>query len=626
MGDWGSAEIGAQEGETNMRGIAESGDGKLRVRAIAGTRVVLLALDMAQADCVGLRGFAFRRRVGGGKWTWLTGLKVFADALPDGVKPGADGKTSRFPTNEHPIQGFLWSDYAATPGTRYEFEVSAMYGEPGALVARSTAAVDIATEVEDDGRHGIWFNRGAIASQAFADQFGNKALSDAEYNDPANKEVAFLSRGLLEACIAYIREAPAGDGLRVAAYEFTFPRVALELKAAIDRGVDVRIVMHDTPVNNRTATAAGLPDRTGRRQVLFRRTKTKIPHNKFIVRLEGGTRPVAVWTGSTNFTPSGFLGQTNVGHKVTDAAIARTYLAFWTGLSKDPDDDHATAAAVKLTPNPAALLDPGTTLVYSPRPSAKMLDWYGARIADAATSSMFTGAFSVDPKILAPMAAPGPSMRFILLEQPPSEAVEEAQRANPADLQFSYGAILGKQKTQVEERTGRGATGRKVTKIVPIPHFEIESWFLEEELERQSGDGFVFYIHTKFLLVDALSDDPLVCTGSANFSGNSLTANDENMLLIRGDTRVADIYLTEFDRIFRHFYSRDVINQIAKSGGNAKVGTLDPTGKWIKGYFAADNPKRHKREMFFQDTAASWTAKAARDPDVFAREKKPPVI
>ena len=68
---------------------------------------------------------------------------------------------------------------------------------------------------------------------------------------------------------------------------------------------------------------------------------------------------------------------------------------------------------------------------------------------------------------------------------------------------------------------------------------------MDEELERQSGDGFVFFIHTKFLLVDPLSDDPLVCTGSANFSGASLKSNDENMILVRGDTRVADIYLKE---------------------------------------------------------------------------------
>lgn len=609
-----------------MRSGGKSTDGKLRVRAIAGTRVVLLAIDLPEADCKGLRGFAFRRRVNGGKWNWLTGLKAFTGILPGGEREATGDEIVRFPTNEHPIQGFLWSDYAATPGTRYDFEVSAMYGEPGKLESRATAAVDVTTEVEDDGKHGIWFNRGAIASQAFAAQFGNKSLSDAEYNDPANKEVAYLSRGLLEACVSYIRDTPKGDGLRVAAYEFTFPRIALELKAALDRGVDVHIVMHDTPVNNRTATAAGLPEKVGSKQMLFRRTKTKIPHNKFIVRLEGGTKPVAVFTGSTNFTPSGFLGQTNVGHEVTDAKVAKTYLDFWKGLSTDPDDDHATAGAVGLTPNPGPLVDPGVTLVYSPRTSSRMLDWYGARIADAATSSMFTGAFGVDPKILVPMAAQGPSMRFILLEQPPTDAIKAAQKANPADLQFSYGAIMGKQKMQVEERTGRGATGRKVTKTVPIPHFEIESWFLEEELERQSGDGFVFYIHTKFLLVDALSDDPLVCTGSANFSGNSLTANDENMLLIRGNTRVADIYLTEFDRIFRHFYSRDVINQIAKTGGKAKVGTLDTTDAWTRGYFAADNPKRHKREMFFQDTGASWSSKAKADPDVFKGERKPPAV
>ncbi len=559
-----------------MRKAAESTDRRLKVRAIAGTRVVLLAIDLSKADAKGLMGFAFRRRVNGGQWAWLTGLKVFEKLFPDGVRPSTDGKIPRFRTDQHPIQSFMWSDYQAVPETRYEFEVSAMFGEPGALESRYTATVDITTESEDDGKHGIWFNRGAIASQAFAEQFGNKALSDEEYNAPDNTEVAWLSRGLLEACIAYIRETPTGDALRVAAYEFTYLRFARELKAAIDRGVDVRIVFHDTKANNANAEIAKIPEKIGNRKILFRRTKTKIPHNKFIVRLAGGTKPVTVWTGSTNFTPSGFLGQTNVGHKVSDATVANTYLQFWAGLTKDPDDDHATAAAVGLTPNPSSLVDPGITLAFSPRTSARMLDWYGERIADAKTSSMFTGAFSVDPKILVPMAAKGPSMRFILLERPPTEAIEKAQRDNPADLQFSYGAILGKQKMQVEERAGRSATGRKVTKIVPIPHFEIESWFLEEELERQSGDGFVFFIHTKFLLVDPLSDDPLVCTGSANFSGNSLTANDENMLLIRGETRVADIYLTEFDRILRHFYSRDIINKIEKAGGDAKVGRLIP--------------------------------------------------
>ncbi len=38
------------------------------------------------------------------------------------------------------------------------------------------------------------------------------------------------------------------------------------------------------------------------------------------------------------------------------------------------------------------------------------------------------------------------------------------------------------------------------------------------------------YIHNKFMLVDPLGDDPIVITGTANFSRPSQTANDENML------------------------------------------------------------------------------------------------
>jgi hypothetical protein len=174
----------------------------------------------------------------------------------------------------------------------------------------------------------------------------------------------------------------------------------------------------------------------------------------------------------------------------------------------------------------------------------------------------------------------------------------------------------------VQQQTGHDADGKKTKKWVPIQHFNIEKWFVGEELERKNGEGFVFFIHTKFLLVDALSTDPLVCTGSANFSGESLKSNDENMLLIRGNTRVADIYLTEFDRIFRHFYSRDIINQIAKSGHTPQVGLLDTTGNWSNDYFTPANAKCHRRLMFFADASSAWSATAGNDPDVFVGEGK----
>jgi len=82
----------------------------------------------------------------------------------------------------------------------------------------------------------------------------------------------------------------------------------------------------------------------------------------------------------------------------------------------------------------------------------------------------------------------------------------------------------------------------------------------------------VRYLHTKYMLVDPLGANPLVVSGSANFSEASTTNNDENMLIIRGNPRVADIYLGEFMRLYRHFAFRDWLTQ-HRAPTKSKLGT-----------------------------------------------------
>jgi phosphatidylserine/phosphatidylglycerophosphate/cardiolipin synthase-like enzyme len=84
----------------------------------------------------------------------------------------------------------------------------------------------------------------------------------------------------------------------------------------------------------------------------------------------------------------------------------------------------------------------------------------------------------------------------------------------------------------------------------------------------------VRYLHTKYMLVDPLGANPLVVSGSANFSEASTTNNDENMLIIRGNPRVADIYLGEFMRLYRHFAFRDWLTQHPEAD-EVEVGHLD---------------------------------------------------
>lgn len=591
-----------------MRKSAGSGNGDFEVRVVAGTRTILMALNCSDSRRKGLRGFAFHRKLNGaGEGKWLRSQKVFKSLVKD-PKKLVDGKKQVFTTQDHPIQSFIWSDYTAEPGKTYEFRILPMYGKPGA--SKSAAAdeltISIKTEPEDDPNgHGIWFNRGAIAGQFFANEFGNIKPSTQQLEDVTQPVTKWLSRGLVEACLAFINGIEAGEALRACVYEFTYKPVLNALKAAIDRGVDVRITYHATDANDKAITAAELPKKVGNRRILYPRTVPKIPHNKFMVRITDG-EPVAVWTGSTNFTPSGFLGQSNVGHLVRDVELARKYVKYWEAVSKDPDALTAKKASTLLTPHPEELLPKkSVTALFSPRHRATMLQWYANRMMDATQTVMFTAAFGVNTKLVLPLAQDRDFLRFVLMEKRPAKEVSDALRGD-RDLVISYGAVLG--------QTSKFQDGKKQT--VRISDFGLDRWFEEEEHYRKSGN--IFFVHTKFLLIDPLSEDPLVCSGSANFSDNSLTQNDENMLLIRGNKRVADIYLTEFDRIFRHFYFRDVANDIELKGKDAEGAFLDESDSgpknWTNTYFFEGAFKTRRREMFFTSPAESWVANAANRP------------
>lgn len=591
-----------------MRKSAASMNGDFQVRVVAGTRTILMALNCPEARRKGLRGFAFYRKLkGAADGKWLRSQKVFQKLVKD-PKKLVDSKRQVFTTLDHPIQSFIWSDYTAEPGKTYEFKIKPMYGKPGELqsAAEDELAFSIKTEPEDDpDGHGIWFNRGAIAGQFFANEFGNIKPSTQQLEDVTQPVTKWLSRGLVEACLGFINGIEAGEALRACVYEFTYKPVLNALKAAIDRGVDVRIAYHATDANEDAITAAELPRKLGNRKILFPRTVPEIPHNKFMVRITGG-EPVAVWTGSTNITPSGFLGQSNVGHLVRDVEVARKYVKYWEAVSKDPDELTAKKVSTLLTPHPEELLPENSiTPLFSPRHRAAMLKWYANRMVDATQTVMFTAAFGVNAKFVLPLAQDRDFLRFVLMEKRPTREVSDKLRGD-RDLVISYGAVLGQTSTFVDGKQ----------KKIKIPDFGLDQWFAEEEHYRKAGN--IFFVHTKFLLIDPLSEDPLVCSGSANFSDNSLTQNDENMLLIRGDKRVADIYLTEFDRIFRHFYFRDLANEIEMKGKDAEGAFLDDSDSgprhWTNSYFYDGAFKTRRREMFFTSPDATWTDNAAARP------------
>ena len=559
------------------------------MRAIPGARSVLFGFDADPVAREGLLGFAVGRRDRAtGAIDWMRGFKFFEETLPD-PQPG-----ERRSTREHPVQTFQWGDYGAEPATTRAYVVQAVYGRPADLAYGPEIELDVTTANDADDVHGVYFNRGAIPSQGFAERFGNKGLTNDERDDPGNEKVKWLSRGLLEAVLGFMAEAngPRYE-LRVAAYEFYYAPILEALKAVAGAGAQVRVcfdggdqkrdgsISYDSISTENLASIATLGlDRT-RNLTLYPRTLfSKITHNKFIVLLKDGT-PQAVLTGSTNMTSSGFLGQANVAHIVRDPAIAARYDAYWQRIATDPETRGFKQFNTEVFPDPVGPLPVNTPrAVFSPRREG-LLEWIAEQMGEARANVMYTAAFGVAEQLVRKFEQDVDFIRFILMER--RDRDDQARLETDRDTRIALGAKLNEETIRLK-----------------INGHSLDEWFRAEEHFRKTGH--VFYIHTKIMLLDALSEVPTIFTGSANFSDPSVTGNDENMLLLRGPAfrRAANIYVTEFMRLFNHLYFRTIAVRLARQGRGdpRRAAILDPTDAWVARHFQSGSYHDRRRVLF----------------------------
>jgi phosphatidylserine/phosphatidylglycerophosphate/cardiolipin synthase-like enzyme len=96
-------------------------------------------------------------------------------------------------------------------------------------------------------------------------------------------------------------------------------------------------------------------------------------------------------------------------------------------------------------------------------------------------------------------------------------------------------------------------------------------------------------VHHKFIVIDAETDSPVIYTGSANMSGNSVFNNDENLLEIKGSPRLAQIYLAEFLRLYEHYRARARFIRFKQSGQPAPQAgfALRSDRGWADKHYAA---------------------------------------
>jgi len=533
--------------------VVSKKSGRLRATALCGTHAVLLGFTMTGGPKArtGLLGFAIHREdLTEHEAYWLRGQIRFRG------HPGDYG--TDVPTNVAPLQKFHWSDYTAKPGHKYRYAVHPVYGPWDDLDVRAPVVLEVAAAGNRASETGVHFNRGVTAALAYRRRFGDVKPDDV----PDGAAYTWLSRGLEETLLAFIGDADAGDELKVSIYEFEHASIVQALKAARARGVGVRLVFHAKPGDKQTAQNRTHVKETGLAQsrLVARTAVPNIHHNKFIVRWRGGV-PKDVWTGSTNFTDAGLYLQTNVGVVLKSRAVVRAFDAYfetlWQNLATTPMKD----AVAGVVAGHAGGLPAGCRLFFSPVRGADLLDTAVTMVEEARQCVFISMPFGLDGLI-----------------------VKALNRNRRRVVEYGLVNTTNRKKTI-------GVIDRSTNSWIASP-----TWIKEYDGRLWDARAYGNHkIHVKSIVTDPWGDTPRVLIGSANFSDESVSRNDENAIFLEGDGRVAAIVATEFLRMFDHYKFRDYLKRAKKKTTERY---LVEDERWTKPYYDRKNSKYRERQVF----------------------------
>ncbi len=333
------------------------------------------------------------------------------------------------------------------------------------------------------------------------------------FNYPVDTSVSsgvnayFLSFRLDDTLVAYINKAQ--HTLDVAIYSFNdqglSPSIAQAINEAFDRGVRVRVVSDGGNTNmGLTLLKSGIPVVRSPQGLAY-----TIMHNKFIVidALSLDPNDDWVWTGSTNWNAQQLFDDMNNAIVIQDQALAKAYtLEFeemWGSSTHIPSAANARFGSFK-TDNIPHLFSVNGRLVelyFSP--------------SDNTTAQISRTIRSADNELYFSL--------MLITRTDLGNAIVERAGAGV----FTAG-IIG-------DISGSGAQVNDI--LAPV---------LDNRLQIYNGDNI---FHHKYLIIDpnALWADPLVLTGSHNWSGAAETGNDENTLIIH-DSLIANLYYQEWTK------------------------------------------------------------------------------
>lgn len=509
----------------------------VRIKSYAATKVILLAFDWADGkNRNDFLGFAIKRTPGfnGKPESWLFNRITFKTASTS---------TTRFQSNESPIQKFMWWDAQFEDndlGKEYHYEVTPVVGIPGKdikLLKSASKKIKVTPAPAERNGIGTYFNRAVVSSQSFSKKFvGSDNKFDTE---KLPKALAWLANGFEKIIPEFLDVAAAVEGViyHLTDKEWVLP--SLE-----NFGKSLSMVYDDDAKDKANQDALDTLGPLPNVQFLPR-SKANIMHNKFLINIENNL-PISVLMGSANFSTDAFSSQANLLHVFQNRKLAQLFLDRKRLLQENPA---LAATARKAGWSEAIKIGQATIRVFfSPekKPGRLALNPVVQAIKNAKSSALFCIYTPTDKAIREALFEAGDNnkMMFGLInsisDEEPDDVIENA--SDEARV-----AVYHRSKNNRDVYDPSAFAG---------PNTKAGFWWELKSIPKSVKNKFPVYIHHKFIVIDGETKNPIIYTGSANFSNNSSYKNDENLIEIRNAPEIARFYMAEFFRLYEHYRAR----------------------------------------------------------------------
>ncbi|MDE1146384.1 MAG: phospholipase D-like domain-containing protein [Azospirillaceae bacterium] len=519
------------------------------------------------------------------------------------------------------------ADWVAQTGTFSSAQPGAYTGTPLPLfVCGPALTTDAITVTWEYGDFSAVFTNGILSTQNLrqqlhtpAGQAPSKGYVLDQVKQPGNPIRTFLTGDVLPTLTDFLQRVGPDDTVHAALYELSDAELVAGLTGLGKRlhlilstageGTKTNPAWDRTNAAARTAlhgTAAEVVDR------LFNNS-AHIGHNKFLVHTDAEGRPLALLSGSTNWTPTGLCTQSNNTITTTRADLAQIYLDYWNRLKADTGSfpTQVDTGAPNHNVQQKPLRQAGGHAF--PAAGANPRIW-------CAPTTMATTKTSATPPDLADVFTLMDRARHAILfltfypslegKQSIIEAAVDLGRQRP-DLMV-MGAVSSPLALPIEGDADDKDEGGDGQAKIPRPSVYAPADAPQvlvvraAAIDTPTGDlqpelltAGAAIIHDKIVVIDPFDEDCVVVTGSHNLGYKASYANDDNLLVIQGNQALAQAYAVHVLDVYEHYRQRAILEERLRDallkGQAAPVtpqgGFLSTKDTWQDAYLAGTRGK-----------------------------------